>query len=98
MIAAILLVISLSAESDLDLEGQFVQGGLVFGQVEPGSEVRFDANPDPHQHFLCTRYGGLSDIPEECFPVQVGPGASGFEVHRFRITAEGICPSCRSAT
>lgn len=29
----------------------------------PGSAVRFDANMDPHHHFLCTRCGKLADLP-----------------------------------
>ncbi|MCZ6463082.1 MAG: Fur family transcriptional regulator [Proteobacteria bacterium] len=61
----------------------------------PGNELRFDPNPDPHQHFCCTRCGRLEDVPDECFPVSVASDRRlPFQVSRFRIVAEGLCADC----
>ncbi len=43
------------AADRLQLDGNFVQGGLAFGRVPPGSEVQFDGQPvrvSPEGHFL----------------------------------------------
>jgi Fe2+ or Zn2+ uptake regulation protein len=61
----------------------------------PGGEARYDANPEPHQHFVCLRCGRLEDVPAEWFPVSVPQGAaSSFRIVQFRIVAEGLCPRC----
>jgi Fur family peroxide stress response transcriptional regulator len=61
----------------------------------PSGELRFDADPEPHQHFVCLRCGHLEDVPESWFPVAVPESAApGFEVHRYRIVAEGLCAAC----
>jgi Fe2+ or Zn2+ uptake regulation protein len=64
----------------------------------PAGELRFDADPEPHQHFVCLRCGHLEDVPEGWFPVAIPTEAApGFEVHRYRIVAEGLCASCTSS-
>lgn len=64
----------------------------------PGGEARYDANPTPHQHFVCRRCGALRDVPTEWFPVAVPEGAElGFTVERYRIVAEGVCADCAPA-
>jgi Fur family peroxide stress response transcriptional regulator len=61
----------------------------------PGGEQRYDANPEPHQHFFCMRCGRLEDVPSECFPVSIPEGTHlDFEVRHFRVVAEGVCRSC----
>lgn len=65
----------------------------------PSGELRFDANPEPHQHFVCLRCGHLEDVPGDWFPVAIASEATpDFEVHRYRILAEGLCGSCTKAT
>lgn len=64
----------------------------------PGGEVRYDANPEPHQHFVCQRCGALRDVPPEWFPVVIPAGAEvDFRVERYRIVAEGVCGACAAA-
>jgi len=61
----------------------------------PGGEARYDANPEPHQHFVCRRCGLLEDVPLAWFPVAIPSGVTpGFAVDRFRIVAEGLCGGC----
>ena len=61
----------------------------------PGGDARYDANPEPHQHFVCRACGRLEDVPPEWFPVDIPLGANlGFTVEQFRIVAEGTCSAC----
>jgi Fur family peroxide stress response transcriptional regulator len=61
----------------------------------PGDELRYDANPEPHQHFVCRRCGALEDVPVDWFPVSIPSGIEpAFTVERFQIVAEGVCPNC----
>lgn len=65
----------------------------------PGGELRYDANPEPHQHFLCRTCGRLEDVPHAWFPVSIPEGVNaGFRVEHFRIVAEGLCEACLPAT
>jgi Fe2+ or Zn2+ uptake regulation protein len=71
--------------------------GVVAAVPAPGGELRFDANPEPHQHFVCVRCGRLEDVPEGWFRVALPDDARpAFEVQRFRIVAEGVCAACAS--
>ncbi len=70
--------------------------GVVTALPTAGGEVRFDSNPDPHHHLLCTRCGRLEDVPLESLPV--APRADvqeSFQIEGFRVVAEGLCGSCR---
>jgi Fe2+ or Zn2+ uptake regulation protein len=72
--------------------------GVVTAVPGPGGDARYDANPEPHQHFLCTRCGRLEDVPPSWLPVAVPDGvATSFRVHRFRVVAEGLCETCAAA-
>lgn len=65
----------------------------------PGGEARYDANPAPHQHFVCRRCGALRDVPPEWFPVAIPAGVEpDFAVESFRIVAEGVCAACAEAS
>jgi Fe2+ or Zn2+ uptake regulation protein len=65
----------------------------------PSGEFRFDADPEPHQHFVCLRCGHLEDVPEGWFPVSISAAAApNFEVRHYRILAEGLCSSCAKAS
>jgi len=69
--------------------------GALAAVPAPGGELRFDANPEPHQHFICLRCGHLEDVPDSDFPISVPERAEPwFEVHRFHIVAEGVCVAC----
>ncbi|GAB5471210.1 MAG: M23 family metallopeptidase [Rhodospirillales bacterium] len=54
-VVLLLVALPLRAETPLPLTGSFAQGGLLFGQVAPGSQVRLDGNPlsvSPQGRFL----------------------------------------------
>jgi Fe2+ or Zn2+ uptake regulation protein len=65
----------------------------------PAGELRYDANPEPHQHFICRRCSQLQDVPVDWFPVKVPDGIlTSFRLEKFLIVAEGLCASCSSAS
>lgn len=69
--------------------------GVVMELPSPGGEVRYDANTDPHQHFVCRRCGRLEDVPDAWLPVRLAAEAPvDFRVERFRVIAEGLCAAC----
>jgi Fe2+ or Zn2+ uptake regulation protein len=73
--------------------------GVLVALPVPGGELRFDANSEPHQHFVCLRCGGLEDIPDGWFPVTKSPAAAPtFQVERFHVVAEGVCGGCLAAS
>jgi len=73
--------------------------GVIAALPELGGELRFDADPESHQHFVCLRCGQLEDVPDGWFPVALPPAAKPtFEVQRYRIVAEGLCGSCTKAS
>jgi Fur family peroxide stress response transcriptional regulator len=70
--------------------------GVVAAVATPGGELRFDADPEPHQHLACVRCGRLEDVPLSWLPVAPRPDlATSFAIERFRVVAEGICAACR---
>jgi len=72
--------------------------GVVSALPGPGGEARYDANPESHQHFLCTRCGQLEDVPPAWFPVGIDPEAGArFHIDRFRVVAEGVCGACQTS-
>jgi len=72
--------------------------GVLVAVPTPGGELRFDANSEPHQHFVCLRCGELEDIPDGWFPVtRSATAAPSFEIARFRVVAEGVCGPCLAA-
>jgi len=73
--------------------------GVLAAVPTPGGELRFDSNPEPHQHFVCLRCGQLEDIPDGWFPVtRSAAAAPTFEVEHFRVVAEGVCGACLAAS
>lgn len=72
--------------------------GALAAVATPGGELRFDADPEPHQHFVCVRCERLEDVPESWFSVALPPDlATSFAIERFRVVAEGTCAACRRA-
>ena len=71
--------------------------GLLKRVEHPGSAVRFDPNPAPHHHFLCTACGALSDLPAEQLEgaerlsyLGEGPG----RVEELSVLVRGTCLAC----
>lgn len=60
--------------------------------------ARYDPIRDPHHHFICTRCGGLQDLPFAAFgelPRQ--PLPPGYRIEQWEVVLRGLCPACRPA-
>ena len=72
---------------------QMAQEGLK--QELKGPTARFDACLAPHAHIRCTCCGRVMDLSalEEPAPVRSAAEA-GWQVERYSLMLEGICPAC----
>ncbi len=66
-------------------------------KIEAGSSFdRYDANTEPHYHFLCNECGAVDDIPVEPFETlnEDVSQSTGYRVEGHRLDFYGICPEC----
>lgn len=69
--------------------------GLLVRIPMPEGADRYDRNPEPHDHYVCTVCGMLLDM-------QLGDltalmeRATGAEITQYTVCASGICPGCRA--
>ena len=72
-------------------EGRIVSVGLV------QNLERFDANTQPHAHFICTQCGCVLDLPDLRLPQDLEQEArqvTAGQVHRCTLCFEGLCHAC----
>ena len=73
-------------------QGQIISVGTV-----NGSE-RFDANTDPHVHFICTGCDSVLDMPQIKVPTALSTdveNTTGCHVDDCQLTFTGLCSKCR---
>ncbi len=66
-------------------------------KIEAGSSFdRYDANTEPHYHFLCKECGAVDDIPFELFKTlnEDVSQSTGYKIDGHRLDFFGICPEC----
>ena len=74
-------------------QGQIISVGTVNG-IE-----RFDANTDPHVHFICTGCDSVIDMPQLSVPTALSADAeksSGCHVQSCQLTFTGLCSDCKA--
>ena len=74
-------------------EGELASIGVING------EERFDGEPEPHSHTVCTRCGTIRDLPEKTetelsahFPKEI----PGFIIEIRNTMFYGLCIRCKS--
>lgn len=75
----------------------FKSQGLIQSLGTVGGIERFDGNPLPHVHFVCTRCSAVIDLPQICVPQQLRgtvEETSGGRVSECQLTFTGICQTC----
>lgn len=78
---------------------QLVRARLIATLERAGGPVRYDANPDDHHHFVCTRCGRVTDIYVKDVAYAIDRRRSGFRpsrVDRAELQLHGICAACGS--
>lgn len=75
----------------------FKKQGLVQSVATVGGVERYDANTDPHVHFICTGCDAVIDLPELQVPQALcGEAAcsAGGRVTGCQLTFTGLCGEC----
>ncbi|NIA14994.1 MAG: transcriptional repressor [Nitrospiraceae bacterium] len=64
----------------------------------PGS-ARFEANMDPHHHFVCAQCGLILDLHSQALDgIQLKRELpKGYEIERAQVELRGICAKCRDS-
>jgi Fur family peroxide stress response transcriptional regulator len=69
--------------------------GLVHEVYMDDAIARYDANIEPHHHFICRACGKLEDIPMEAISeVPHSSLKSGYRVEGYAIVLRGVCAAC----
>ena len=78
---------------------QFKQQGLIQSLGHVNGVERFDANTQPHVHFICTGCGSVSDLHHLQVPSQLcldAAGETGAQVESCQLTFTGSCSKCKN--
>ena len=78
----------------------FKNQGIIQSLGTVGGIERFDANTEPHVHFICTRCGSVTDLPQITVPQQLQStveSTTGGRVAECQLSFSGICQSCCQA-
>jgi Fur family peroxide stress response transcriptional regulator len=73
------------------------QGRIASVATVSGIE-RFDANTEPHVHFICNGCDAVMDMHQITVPTQLGAEAeatTGCHVENCQLTFTGLCSNCQ---
>ena len=70
--------------------------GLVHEVYIDDAVARYDANIEPHHHFVCRACGKLEDISVDALGAQKPPPAPapGYRVETVEVVLRGLCAAC----
>ena len=75
----------------------FKKQGLIQSIGTINGIERFDANTDPHVHFVCTGCDAVLDFPQVEVPSSLGTDAekqTGCQINGCQLTFTGLCQNC----
>ena len=78
----------------------FKQQGLVSSVATVSGVERFDANTDPHVHFICTDCDAVIDLHEMQIPESLHKTAaccSGGQICECQLSFTGVCRACTNS-
>src|SRR5581483_9569293 len=76
---------------------ELVRARLITTLERAGGPVQYDANPDDHHHFVCTRCGRVADIYLKDVEYAIDRARSGVapaRVDRAEVQLHGVCAAC----
>ena len=76
---------------------ELVRARLITTLERAGGPVQYDANPDDHHHFVCTRCGRVADIYLKDVEYAIDRTRSGVapaRVDRAEVQLHGVCAAC----
>ncbi len=69
--------------------------GLIHEVYMDDAVARYDANVDPHHHFICRKCGKLEDIPRDAVGALSHRGLPpDYHVEDYDVVLRGVCPAC----
>lgn len=77
----------------------FKEQGLVTSVATVKGVERFDANTDPHVHFICRECDAVIDLEDMQIPETLGQAAaqySGSCIESCQLSFTGLCKACKS--
>ena len=77
----------------------FKEQGLVTSIATVKGVERFDANTDPHVHFICRECDAVIDLEEMQIPESLGQAAAqcyGGGVESCQLSFTGLCKACKN--
>jgi Fur family peroxide stress response transcriptional regulator len=75
----------------------FKKQGIIQSLGTVNGIERFDGNPEPHVHFVCSECSAVLDLPELAPPEELRSAAAkgvGGQVSACQLTFTGLCGSC----
>ena len=75
----------------------FKRQGLITSLGTVGGVERFDANTDPHVHFICSGCDAVVDLPQMAVPESLNREAEkhgSCKVDCCQLTFTGLCAAC----
>jgi len=79
---------------------ELVRARLIATLERAGDPVQYDANPEDHHHFVCTRCGRVADIylkDVEYAIDRTRSGAAPARIDRAELQLHGLCAACAAA-
>ena len=76
----------------------FKKQGLIQSVATVSGIERFDANTNPHVHFICTNCDAVLDLHQVDMPLALGTQAekdTGCRISGCQLTFTGLCGNCK---
>ncbi len=77
----------------------FKKQGLITSVATVNGIERFDANTEPHVHFVCTGCDAVLDMEQIPVPAQLGADmekSTGCRIESCQLTFTGLCSDCHA--
>lgn len=87
----------LSLHSVHRITARLLERGLIGAGPSGGRNIVLDANPAPHDHFVCTSCGGIVNLALPDHVIALIQGQLGKNLVRDGITINGRCENCIAA-
>jgi len=77
--------------------GVLKEQGMIFEIPGLNHTMHYDANMEPHAHFICSSCGQITDVWDCARPRCIRSAQlEGFMIEAWSIEFTGLCPACRS--
>ena len=74
----------------------FKNQGLITSVATVRGIERFDANTEPHVHFICTGCDAVIDLHQIEVPLSLGEKCTGCRIDSCQLTFTGLCGKCQN--